>query len=110
MHAFHHFIMFQDKSSGPNGLGSWGGSLGGLARDGKDGASKWEQSKQKGNLGYYFAHHITMKELAPEDYRMNGPRLLSKASAGPQVRERVRLHVFPSLGLLPVSTTLVGLH
>lgn len=41
-------------------------------------ASKWEQSKQKGNLGYYFAHHITMKELAPEDYTMNGPRLLRK--------------------------------
>lgn len=41
-------------------------------------ASKWEQSKQKGDLGYYFAHHITMKELAPEDYTMNGPRLLRK--------------------------------
>ncbi|CAM9777116.1 unnamed protein product, partial [Hapterophycus canaliculatus] len=36
---------------------------------------------QKGDLGYYFAHHITMKELAPEDYRMNGPRLLSKGDA-----------------------------
>lgn len=112
-----HFVMntrtpscFQDKSSGPNWLGSWGGSVGGLARDGKDGASKWEQSKQKGDLGYYFAHHITMKELAPEDYRMNGPRLLSKARAAPQVREIVRLHVFPSLGLRPGGAMFVRLH
>lgn len=71
----------QDASAGSNGLLSgWGASMVGGASSGKDGASKWEQSKQKGDLGYYFAHHITMKELAPEDYRMNGPRLLSKVS------------------------------
>ena len=70
----------QDSSSGSDGLLSgWGTPAGGGARDGKGGqASKWEQSKQKGDLGYYFAHHTSMKELAPEDYRMNGPRLLSK--------------------------------
>lgn len=56
---------------------SYPGESGGGAKS----ASKWEQSKQKGDLGYYFAHHITMKELAPEDYQMNGPRLLSKVTA-----------------------------
>lgn len=45
------------------------------------GATKWEQSKQKGEMGYYFAHHTSNKELKPEDYRMNGPRLLSKTTS-----------------------------
>ncbi|CAM9527457.1 unnamed protein product [Scytosiphon promiscuus] len=74
-------LRIQDSTEGPNGGGwsrssssSCAGEAGGRAK----GRSKWEQSKQKGDLGYYFAHHITMKELAPEDYRMNGPRLLSK--------------------------------
>lgn len=67
----------QDSAAGSSS-GGWE-SPGRGGRKFKDGeTSKWEQSKQKGDLGYYFAHHITMKELAPEDYQMNGPRLLSK--------------------------------
>lgn len=45
---------------------------------GKGEATRWEQSKNKGDLGYYFAHHTSHKELAPEEYQMNGPKLLSK--------------------------------
>lgn len=52
-------------------------------------ATKWEQSKQKGNMGYYFAHHTSLKELAPEDYQMNGPRLLSKGA----LRSKVKTHL-----------------
>lgn len=66
----------QDSST-ESSNGGWESSGGGGRTEGVE-ASKWEQSKQKGSLGYYFAHHITMKELAPEDYQMNGPRLLSK--------------------------------
>lgn len=55
------------------------------ARGATDGVSKWEQSRKKGEMGYYFAHHTSHKELAPEEYRMNGPRLLSKGEASPAV-------------------------
>ena len=68
-------------------------SGGGGRSKGNEGASKWEQSKQKGSLGYYFAHHITMKELAPEDYQMNGPRLLSKVQCA---AKEVRSARFPA--------------
>eukprot|EP00903_Cladosiphon_okamuranus_P018613 g17133.t1 len=69
-------VCFQDSSTESSNDG-WQSSGNGGRSKGNE-ASKWEQSKQKGSLGYYFAHHITMKELAPEDYQMNGPRLLSK--------------------------------
>lgn len=71
-----------NASAGSNESGGgWGVTSSLLGRGGKESATKWEQSKQKGEMGYYFAHHTSMKELAPEDYRMNGPRLLSKGAA-----------------------------
>ncbi|CAM9562403.1 unnamed protein product [Choristocarpus tenellus] len=42
--------------------------------------SKWEKSKEKGSLGYYFAHHTSTKEVASHEYQMNQPKLLSKTS------------------------------
>lgn len=48
------------------------------ALSGKGEATRWEQSKNKGDLGYYFAHHTSHKELAPDEYQMNSPKLLSK--------------------------------
>ena len=68
----------QDASAGSDGWRGWGGLIGGGASSSLRGASKWEQSKKKGDLGYYFAHHTSLKELAPDEYQMNGPKLLSK--------------------------------
>ncbi|CAN0179120.1 unnamed protein product [Ectocarpus sp. 12 AP-2014] len=80
-------VYMQDSFAEGSDGGGWGSSSSSTGQgDGRAAASsKWEQSKQKGDLGYYFAHHITMKELAPEDYQMNGPKLLSKGdtTSGP---------------------------
>lgn len=72
------------SSSDSNAGWGVGSSLFGGGGGGKESSTKWERSKQKGEMGYYFAHHTSMKELAPEDYRMNGPRLLSKSPTAPQ--------------------------
>lgn len=83
----------QDSAAGSSNGDDWGSPGRGGRRNG--GTSKWEQSKQKGDLGYYFAHHITMKELAPEDYQMNGPRLLSKVrwEGGSRARRQPGWHI-----------------
>lgn len=105
-----------NASSGSNAGWGWESSLFG-AGGGKESATKWEQSKQKGEMGYYFAHHTSMKELAPEDYRMNGPRLLSKGPTAPQASKslhwfiRTPFHCFSSAKgyLTPCVVVLVSM-
>eukprot|EP00752_Nemacystus_decipiens_P002755 g2573.t1 len=78
-------VVCVQNSSAESSNDGWESSGGGGRSKGTE-SSKWEQSKQKGSLGYFFAHHITMKELAPEDYQMNAPRLLSKGDPAAAAR------------------------